>query len=57
MEILAQQGKGPPPMVMERFQSVASQLMNQVRVIIFSLSPVSSFPASKQPNLLVVRRC
>jgi len=28
----AQQGKGPPPLVMERFQSVASQLMNQ-RVI------------------------
>jgi ATP-dependent Clp protease protease subunit len=28
-DIRAQQGKGPPPMVMERFQGVASQLMNQ----------------------------
>jgi len=28
-EVLGQQGKGPPPMVMERFQSVASQLLNQ----------------------------
>ena len=28
--IIAQQGKGPSPMVMERFQGVASQLMSQV---------------------------
>ena len=27
--IYAQQGKGPSPLVVERFQSVASQLMNQ----------------------------
>ena len=27
---VAQQGKGPSPVVMERFQGVASQLMNQV---------------------------
>lgn len=28
-QIIAQQSKGPPPIVMERFQGVASQLMNQ----------------------------
>jgi len=28
---VAQQGKGPSPIVVERFQSVASQLMSQVR--------------------------
>ena len=27
--IQAQQGKGPSPLVVERFQNVASQLMNQ----------------------------
>jgi ATP-dependent Clp protease protease subunit len=29
VQTIAQQGKGPPPMVMERFQGVASQLMSQ----------------------------
>eukprot|EP00982_Pelagococcus_subviridis_P016464 31479-Pelagococcus_subviridis.AAC.26 len=29
LDVHAQQSKGPPPMVMERFQSVATQLMNQ----------------------------
>mmetsp|Transcript_10233 Transcript_10233/g.46305 ORF Transcript_10233/g.46305 Transcript_10233/m.46305 type:complete len:174 (-) Transcript_10233:857-1378(-) len=28
-QLIAQQGKGPNPVVMERFQGVASQLMNQ----------------------------
>jgi hypothetical protein len=30
--VSAQQGKGPSPIVLERFQSVASQLMSQVRM-------------------------
>ena len=30
-DIVAAQAKGPNPAVMERFQSVASQLMSQVR--------------------------
>ena len=29
LDIRAQQGKGPPPQVMERFQGAASQLMTQ----------------------------